>query len=344
MPDRATCAGRSSTTRTARSPTTSRRGRGEHRRLEEPAPDAALDARCRALVARARATAAGSPHAVGRAARRAHALPRARDARLPRRARRLRVRDAGPRQRRDHAVRLATSSGRATCRRVAAGEHDRGVRAVGARGRLGRRRDGDDGATRRRRRLLDGAKTWISNGGIADFYTVFARGERRARGLSAFVVDADAPGLRVAERIDVIAPHPLARARVRRLRVRPTLLGEPGEGFKIAMATLDVFRSTVGAAALGFARRALDEALAPRHARASCSARRWPSSSSCRPSSPTWRSAIDASALLVYRAAWTKDVARRPRDPRGGDGQAARDRDRAARRSTTPCSSSAGSA
>ena len=87
------------------------------------------------------------------------------------------------------------------------------------------------------------------------------------------------------------------------------LIGAPGEGFKVAMATLDVFRSTVGAAALGFARRALDEALGARHARASCSARRWPSSSSCRRSSPTWRSAIDASALLVYRAAWTKDVA-----------------------------------
>ncbi len=111
--------------------------------------------------------------------------------------------------------------------------------------------------------VLDGTKTWISNGGIAGHYVVFARtGEAPgARGLSAFVVDADTPGLTVAERIEVSAPHPLATLRFEGCQVpADRLLGRPGEGFKIAMATLDVFRSTVGAAALGFARRALDEA------------------------------------------------------------------------------------
>src|SRR5262249_1556687 len=120
------------------------------------------------------------------------------------------------------------------------------------------RRDGDH-------YVIDGTKTWISNGGIADHYVVFARtGEAPgAKGLSAFVVDAGAPGLTVAERIAVIAPHPLATLRFQGLRVPAArMLGLPGQGFKVAMATLDVFRSTVGAAALGFARRALDEAIA----------------------------------------------------------------------------------
>ena len=109
---------------------------------------------------------------------------------------------------------------------------------------------------------IDGVKTWISNGGIADHYVVFARtGEGAgAKGLSAFVVDADTAGLQVTERIDVIAPHPLATLRFEGVRVPLThRLGKPGDGFKVAMATLDVFRSTVGAAALGFARRALHE-------------------------------------------------------------------------------------
>ena len=117
---------------------------------------------------------------------------------------------------------------------------------------------------------LNGVKTWISNGGIADFYVVFARigGVPGAKGLAAFVVDAEAPGLEVAERIEVIAPHPLATLELHDCHVpRSHLLDEPGEGFKIAMATLDVFRSTVGAAALGFARRALDEALSRATAR-----------------------------------------------------------------------------
>jgi acyl-CoA dehydrogenase len=113
------------------------------------------------------------------------------------------------------------------------------------------RRDGDG-------YVLDGEKTWISNGGIADFYVVFARtGEAPgARGLSAFVVPAETPGLTIAERIAVIAPHPLARLKFQNCRVpAEAMVGKPGEGFKIAMATLDVFRTTVGAAALGFARR-----------------------------------------------------------------------------------------
>src|SRR5208282_3902287 len=111
---------------------------------------------------------------------------------------------------------------------------------------------------------LDGLKTWISNGGIADHYVVFARtGEAPgAKGLSAFLVEADTPGLTIAERIAVIAPHPLATLRFENCVVPDAnRLGDPGEGFKVAMATLDIFRPTVGAAALGFARRALDEAV-----------------------------------------------------------------------------------
>src|SRR5258707_4924825 len=110
--------------------------------------------------------------------------------------------------------------------------------------------------------VLDGRKTWISNAGIADHYVVFARtGEApAAKGLSAFVVDADTPGLAVSEKIAIIAPPPLGTLDFTPCRVsRGHLLGRPGDGFKIAMATLDIFRSTVGAAALGFARRALDE-------------------------------------------------------------------------------------
>ena len=119
------------------------------------------------------------------------------------------------------------------------------------------RRDGDSW-------VIDGSKTWISNGGIADFYCVFARaaGTTGTRGISAFLVPANAPGLVIAERIDVIAPHPLARLAFDGCRVpADALIGAEGEGFKLAMRTLDVFRASVAAAALGFARRALDEAL-----------------------------------------------------------------------------------
>jgi acyl-CoA dehydrogenase len=164
------------------------------------------------------------------------------------------------------------------------------------------RRDGDH-------YVLDGQKTWISNGGIADFYVVFARtGEAPgARGLSAFVVDAATPGLSIAERIAVIAPHPLARLAFDGCRVpAQAMLGGPGRGFAIAMATLDVFRSTVGAAALGFARRALDESLAHVKQRRMFGA---PMSELQLTQSALGEMAlaIDASALLVYRAAWTKD-------------------------------------
>jgi len=158
--------------------------------------------------------------------------------------------------------------------------------------------------------VIDGCKTWISNGGIADFYCVFARtsDEPGARGISAFVVPADAPGLEVAQRIDVIAPHPLARLEFTGCRVpAAALLGNPGEGFKLAMRTLDIFRAAVGAAAVGFARRALDETI--RHARS----RRMLGGTLgerdiARAMLGEMAADIDAAALLVYRAAWTRDV------------------------------------
>ena len=157
--------------------------------------------------------------------------------------------------------------------------------------------------------VLNGQKTWISNGGIADVYCVFAQtGEGTgARGMSAFIVPADTPGLMISERLETIAPHPLATLDFNDLRIPVhAMIGDPGQGFKIAMSVLDVFRSTVAAAALGFARRALDEALdrvASRHVQGA----------------PLFELQmvqghiadmavdVDASALLVYRAAWTKD-------------------------------------
>jgi acyl-CoA dehydrogenase len=156
---------------------------------------------------------------------------------------------------------------------------------------------------------LDGEKTWISNGGIADHYVVFARsGEAPgARGLSAFVVDGDSQGLSVVERIAVIAPHPLATLRFDGCRVPAThRLGRPGEGFKVAMATLDIFRSTVGAAALGLARRAQDEALGRATTRTLFGA---PLGNLQLTQGALADSAaeIDAAALLVFRAAWLKD-------------------------------------
>ena len=156
---------------------------------------------------------------------------------------------------------------------------------------------------------LDGEKTWISNGGIADFYTVFARvGEGSDRVFAAFVVDASTPGLEVTERLHIMAPHPLARITFVGCRVAPeSLIGEVGKGLRVALGTLDVFRSTVGAAALGFARRALDEALA--HVR---SRRAFGQALSdfqlTQARLADMATAIDASALLVYRAAWTKDT------------------------------------
>jgi acyl-CoA dehydrogenase len=156
---------------------------------------------------------------------------------------------------------------------------------------------------------LDGEKTWISNGGIADHYIVFARsGEAPgAKGLSAFFVEADAPGLTIAERLQTIAPHPLARLRFEACRVPvENRLGAPGDGFRVAMATLDVFRSTVGAASLGFARRALDETLnrvSSRHLFGAPLGDLQMTQGSLADSA----SDIDAAALLIYRAAWTKD-------------------------------------
>jgi acyl-CoA dehydrogenase len=157
---------------------------------------------------------------------------------------------------------------------------------------------------------LDGCKTWISNGGIADFYCVFARtGEAPgARGISAFVVPADTPGLTVAERIDVIAPHPLARLEFNDCRVpHDALLGAEGDGFKLAMRTLDIFRASVAAAAVGFARRALDESVA--HARS----RRMFGATLADLQLTQARLGdmaveIDAAALLTCRAAWLRDV------------------------------------
>jgi acyl-CoA dehydrogenase len=157
---------------------------------------------------------------------------------------------------------------------------------------------------------LDGVKTWISNGGLAGYYVVFARsGEAPgAKGLSAFIVDADTPGLDASERIEVIAPHPLATLRLSACRVpADRLLGRPGEGFKIAMATLDAFRSTVGAAALGFARRAMDEATA-RALKRRMFGRALSEFQLTQAKLGEMALSIDAAALLIYRAAWTKDV------------------------------------
>ncbi|MGB3830479.1 MAG: acyl-CoA dehydrogenase family protein [Mesorhizobium sp.] len=169
------------------------------------------------------------------------------------------------------------------------------------------RRDGDD-------YVLEGEKIFISNGGIADVYTVFARtGEAPGtRGISAFVVFADTPGFTVAERIETIAPHPLARIRFEGVRVPAShLLGAPGEGFKIAMRTLDIFRPSVAAAALGFARRALDEAVV--HAR---SRKMFGATLADLPTAQStlgeMATAIDAASLLTLRTAWRRDVQKLP--------------------------------
>ncbi|MEO5611180.1 MAG: acyl-CoA dehydrogenase family protein [Sphingomicrobium sp.] len=154
---------------------------------------------------------------------------------------------------------------------------------------------------------LDGEKTYISNGGIADFYVTFARsGEGDgSRGLSAFIVAADARGLTVAERIQVIAPHPLARLKFE--DVHGDLIGEPGQGFAIAMQTLNLFRVTVGAAALGFARRALDEAL-DFAAKRKLGAGTLVDNAVTQAKLADMATNVDASAALVYRAAWQQDV------------------------------------
>ena len=170
-------------------------------------------------------------------------------------------------------------------------------------------RDGDGGWR------LDGVKTWISNGGLADFYVVFARTDavpdKPSKGLAAFVVDAATAGLDASERIHVSAPHPLGTLRLAGCRVgADRMLGAPGDGFRIAMATLDLFRTTVGAAALGFARRALDEAVGRARARR-LFGRTLADFQLTQAKIGEMALAIDASALLVYRAAWTRDTKER---------------------------------
>jgi acyl-CoA dehydrogenase len=160
--------------------------------------------------------------------------------------------------------------------------------------------------------VLDGEKTWISNGGIADVYVVFARtGEAPgARGISAFIVEAGTPGFEIAERIEVIAPHPLARLRFAGCRVPSAhRIGPAGEGFKLAMRTLDVFRTSVAAAALGFARRALDEAL-QRATTRRMFGQTLADFQLTQARLAQMATTVDSAALLTYRAAWQRDQGR----------------------------------
>jgi len=164
-------------------------------------------------------------------------------------------------------------------------------------------RDGDD-------YVINGVKTWISNAGIADQYVLFARtGDAPgAKGLSAFIIDANNPGLTVSERIDVIAPHPLGTLVLKNCRVPAShMLGKSGEGFKVAMTTLDIFRTTVGGAALGFARRAMDEAIARAKSREAFG-QKIGAFQIIQSKIGDMALKIDASALLVFRSAWVKDT------------------------------------
>lgn len=157
--------------------------------------------------------------------------------------------------------------------------------------------------------VINGQKTWISNGGIADVYVVFARtGEAPgSRGISAFIVDANTPGLEIAERIEVIAPHPLARLRFTNCRVPASArIGAAGEGFKVAMRTLDVFRTSVAAAALGFARCALDEGLRRATGR-QMFGHTLADFQLTQAKLAQMATTIDSAALLTYRAAWQRD-------------------------------------
>ncbi|UGQ47623.1 acyl-CoA dehydrogenase family protein [Massilia endophytica] len=161
--------------------------------------------------------------------------------------------------------------------------------------------------------VLNGEKTWISNGGIADFYVVFARtGEAPgARGISAFIVPAGTPGFDDSQRIEVIAPHPLATLRFSDCRVPVSArIGEAGQGFKVAMATLDVFRTSVAAAALGFARRAFDEAIAHAQQR-KMFGQTLADFQLTQAKLAQMAAGIDAAALLTYRAAWQRDQGRK---------------------------------
>lgn len=161
--------------------------------------------------------------------------------------------------------------------------------------------------------ILNGRKTWISNGGIADFYVVFARtGEAPgARGISAFIVDADTPCLSIEERIDVVAPHPLATLRFDHCQVAAAQrIGEAGQGFKVAMATLDVFRTSVAAAALGFGRRALHEAVTWARARPMFG-QQLADFQITQSKIAQMATLLDAATLLTYRAAWLRDQGQR---------------------------------
>lgn len=160
--------------------------------------------------------------------------------------------------------------------------------------------------------ILNGTKTWISNGGIADVYTVFARTEAGtgARGISAFIVPATTPGLEIAERIEVIAPHPLATLRFSDCRVpADALVGEAGAGFKLAMQTLDIFRASVAAAATGFARRALDEAVRRARERAMFG-QTLADMQITQAKLAEMATDLAAAELLTWQAAWLRDVAR----------------------------------
>ena len=160
---------------------------------------------------------------------------------------------------------------------------------------------------------LNGDKTWISNGGIAHFYVVFARtGEAPgARGISAFIVDADTPGLEIAERIDVIAPHPLAKLHFNNVLVpHAKRIGAAGEGFKVAMATLDVFRTSVAAASLGFARRALEDSIAWAKQR-KMFGQSLADFQITQSKLAQMATLLDAATLLTYRAAWLRDQGQR---------------------------------
>ena len=157
--------------------------------------------------------------------------------------------------------------------------------------------------------VLSGEKTYISNGGIADIYVIFARtGEAPgARGISAFLMPADTPGLSVVERIEVMAPHPLAHLRLKDVHLpEAALIGTAGGGFKVAMSVLDMFRTTVGAAALGFARRALDEAVVRVKTRMIGGAP-LADLQLVQGHIADMALEVDSAALLIYRAAWTKD-------------------------------------
>ena len=159
--------------------------------------------------------------------------------------------------------------------------------------------------------VLSGTKTWISNAGIADFYTVFARTDDTggAKGISCFIVEAGTPGFEVTERIDLVAPHPLGTLTFDECRIAESqLVGQEGKGFGIAMATLDVFRSTVAAAALGMARRALDETL-NYTAERNIFGGKLGDLQLVQAKIGEMALGVDSSALLVYRAAWTKDCA-----------------------------------